>query len=126
MAAAEPAACGGEGGKSVGAIVGATDSRGLALTTTPAAARHYRIGVDALLRYEDGLRDAVAAALVEDPDFALGHAARAVEAMLYGDPRAARAAVTRARERSDRVSERERGHIAVVAARVDGDPNLAG
>lgn len=108
----------------MGAIVGATDSRGLALTTTPAAARHYRIGVDALLRYEDGLRDAVAAALVEDPDFALGHAARAVEAMLYGDPRAARAAVTRARERSDRVSERERGHIAVVAARVDGDPNL--
>jgi hypothetical protein len=112
----------GPGRTTEGGAVRATDSRGLTLSTTAAAARHYRAGVDALLRYEDGLRAAVSAALTEDPDFALGHTAQAIEAMVYGDPLAAAAAVTRARERSGVLSERERGHIAVVAARVAGDP----
>ena len=54
------------------------DRGGLRLSTTSErAAEHYRRGVDAFLSASAGVEDAFESALAADPDFALGHAARA-------------------------------------------------
>src|SRR2546425_12750008 len=54
------------------------DRAGLKLSTTSArAAEQYRLGVDAFLSARAGVEEAFESALAADPDFALGHAARA-------------------------------------------------
>ena len=60
------------------------DSRGLPLTTTAAAAGHYRDGVDAWLRVQEGFGPAMLAARREDPGFALAAAGLALDAAVQG------------------------------------------
>jgi hypothetical protein len=54
------------------------DSRGLPLSTTSdSAAAHYREGVELMLAAWPGAAEALDAAIHDDPQFALAHAARA-------------------------------------------------
>jgi|GEM_PF-1262271 hypothetical protein len=95
------------------------DSRGLPLTTTAAAAGHYRDGVDAWLRVQEGFGPAMLAARREDPGFALAAAGLALDAAVRGDTGPARTWLRAAQADAPRASERERSHVAAAAARVE-------
>lgn len=95
------------------------DSRGLPLTTTAAAAGHYRDGVDAWLRVQEVFGPAMLAARREDPGFALAAAGLALDAAVRGDTGPARTWLRAAQADAPRASERERSHVAAVAARVE-------
>lgn len=102
-----------------------TDARGLPLTTTPAAAAHYRAGVDAWLRVQDGFAESMSAALVEDPHFALASAGLALDAAMRGAAEPAHRQLRAARLEVQRATDRERSHVAAVGARVQQPPHAA-
>src|SRR5947208_500903 len=98
------------------------DRGGLRLSTTSErAAEHYRRGVDAFLSASAGGEDAFESALAADPDFALGHAARARALQARGAVPAAKEAIGRARGLAAAVTPRERRHIEALSLAIDGD-----
>jgi hypothetical protein len=102
------------------------DRYGLPVTTaSDAAAAAYRDGVDRLLAAWTGAESALETARQEDPEFALAHAARARLHQLYGEAAPARAAAARARELAVHATARERRHVEIIAASVEGQPAAA-
>jgi pentatricopeptide repeat protein len=98
------------------------DRGGLRLSTTSErAAEQYRLGVDAFLSASAGVEEAFESALAADPDFALGHAARARGLQARGVVPAAKEAIGRARALAAGVTPRERRHIEALSLAIDGD-----
>ena len=100
----------------------AEDSLGLALSTTGDAAAAYREGLDRLLRVQSGAEEFVAAAVEEDPTFALGHAVLAVLAGERSEPESALARLSVAEDLArSRGDERERSFVHAVARLLRAD-----
>jgi len=99
-----------------------TDRRGLPLSTQSArAATLYREGVDLMLAAWPGAGEALDAAIAEDPDFAMAHAARARLHAVSAESALARARMAEAeRLATARADAREASHIAVLALSVAG------
>ena len=98
------------------------DRFGLALTTTnAAAAADYIAGVDLMLSANAGAEALFDRALVADPDFALGHAAKARLCQVQARVPEAKAAAAAARAMAHGVSPREARYIEIVARSIDGD-----
>ncbi|WP_298961214.1 tetratricopeptide repeat protein [uncultured Methylobacterium sp.] len=98
------------------------DRRGLPLSTSSdRAAGLYRDGIDLLLAAWPGAAETLDAAIAEDPGFALAHAARARLHAMRAEPAAARTRIATAAGLAARHgTERERGHVAVLALAIDG------
>ena len=102
------------------------DRYDLALTTTSdRAAVSYRDGVDCMLSAWYGADDAFDRAIAEDPGFALALIARARVHQLNMEIPQARARAARGRELAAAASERERAHVEIMAAAIEGHPKLA-
>ncbi|HEY4254688.1 MAG TPA: hypothetical protein VGM87_26025 [Roseomonas sp.] len=103
------------------------DRYGLDLSTTSAvAAALYRDGIDLLLATWPGAAEALDSAIAADPRFALAHAARARLHAIRGEAMQARAAIALARAAAGpHVTLRERGHVAILGAVVEGQPARA-
>jgi len=92
-------------------------------TDSPAAAQHYRDGVDLMLSAWVGTAEAFERAIAEDPDFALAHIARARVHSFYQQGEAARKEAAVARELVRRSgSEREKSHVETLAFAAEGLP----
>ena len=101
------------------------DSRGLAVSTTSAAAlAHYERAVDLALGYYADPVAAVDAALAEDPDFVMAHVLRGTLHALANE-RGAVPAVSQAIEAAKPLladaDERARTHVCALSAWRDGD-----
>lgn len=103
------------------------DRYGLEVSTaSDAAAAHYREGIDLLLATWPGAAEALEAAIADDPDFALAHAARARLHAIRGEAAEARAAIAAARALAGRHgTARERGQVAILALAIEGQPAQA-
>jgi tetratricopeptide (TPR) repeat protein len=98
----------------------------LPLTTASGrAAEFYRDGVDRMLSAWQGADDAFDKAIAEDPDFALPYIARARIHQMNMEGTEARAKAARARQLVATVSERERRHVEIMAATIEGQPRAA-
>ncbi|MEA2877380.1 MAG: hypothetical protein QOF14_2576 [Hyphomicrobiales bacterium] len=89
-------------------------------TSSDAAAAAYREAHDAMLSAWPGAVQALDRAIAADPDFALPHIARARIHQMYGEGADARAKAARARELAAHATKRERQHVEVLAAAVEG------
>jgi len=98
------------------------DPYGLPLSTmSSSAASAYRDGVDRMLSAWPGAAEAFDRAILEDPDFALAHIARARVHSFYQQGEAARKEAAVARELvARRGTEREKGHVETLALAVEG------
>ena len=97
------------------------DSFGQTVSTSSAtAARHYDDAVDAQLHAWPGALPALQAALTEAPDFALAHALHALVLGGRGERAAAQQALALAQTAVAGASERERAHVALFAAVLEG------
>jgi Tfp pilus assembly protein PilF len=102
------------------------DRYDLALTTASGrAAAFYRDGVDRVLSAWYGADDAFDRAIAEDPDFALAHIARARIHQLNAEGVEARTKAARARQLAATITPRERRHVEIMAAAIEGQPKLA-
>jgi len=103
------------------------DGRGLPVSTgSGRAAALYREGVDLLLSAWPGAAAALEAAVAEDPDFALAHAARARLHAVRSERDLARSRIaTAAAAVARRGTERERGHVAALSLAINGPPPRA-
>lgn len=102
---------------------GFTDRYGLPLSTaSEAAAAAYVDGVDRLLALTAGGEERLRFSIKADDGFALGHAALALLLQMQGKMPEAAAASERARSRVAGATERERRHVAAIAAVLGGDP----
>jgi Tfp pilus assembly protein PilF len=102
------------------------DRYDLPLTTrSDAAATFYRDGVDRMLSAWHGADDAFDKAIAADPDFALAYVARARVHQFNMEIADARAKAARARELTAALTPRERGHVAIMAAAIEGQPKAA-
>ncbi|HEX4197470.1 MAG TPA: hypothetical protein VHZ26_08510, partial [Caulobacteraceae bacterium] len=102
------------------------DRYGLTLSTaSDRAAGFYRDGVDRLLSAWHGADDSFDRAIAEDPGFALAHIARGRVHQLNMEAAAARARATQARQLAASATPRERQHVEVLAAAIEGQPGLA-
>jgi Tfp pilus assembly protein PilF len=102
------------------------DRYDLPLTTaSDHAAAYYRDGVDCMLSAWYGADDAFDRATAEDPEFALAHIARARIHQLNAEGPEARAKAARARQLAVNVTTRERRHVEIVAAVIEGQPKPA-
>jgi hypothetical protein len=102
------------------------DRYDLPLTTaSDRAAALYRDGVDRLLSAWNGAAEAFDAAIAEDPDFALAHIARARIHQMNMEGAQARTLAAQARQLSQRASARERAHVEITAAAIEGRPKIA-
>lgn len=89
-------------------------------TSSDAAAAAYREAHDAILSAWPGAIEALDRATAADPTFALPHIARARIHQMYGEGADARAKAARARELAAHATKRERQHVDVLAAAVEG------
>lgn len=89
-------------------------------TSSPSALGHYLRAVDAQLHAWPGVQPALQAALAEAPDFAAAHALQALLHGAWGRGAEARASVQAARQHLAHLSAREQGHVALVAAIIEG------
>src|ERR1051326_795324 len=97
------------------------DRYGLPLSTaSEAAASAFRDGFDRLLAAWNGTEAALDRAIAADPDFALAHIARARMFAVFGQGAEARACASRARDLAAQTTERERGHVHVIASAIEG------
>lgn len=94
------------------------DPYGLPISASPAAAARYVEGLGRILRVQSGAEELLAAAVHDDPGFALGHAALAVLGVEWGVQVDVDAHLAAASSRGARADERERRFIEVAAARV--------
>jgi tetratricopeptide (TPR) repeat protein len=102
------------------------DRYDLPLTTaSDRAAAHYRDGVDRLLSAWNGAAEAFDGAIAEDPDFALARIGRARIHQMNMEGAQARTLAAQARELSQRASARERAHVEISAAAIEGRPKIA-
>lgn len=98
----------------------------LPLTTdSEAAASAYREGSDRLLAAWNGTEAAFERAIAADPDFALAYIARARMHATFGQGAEARACTALARELVAKATDRERGHVHVIASAIEGKPGEA-
>jgi tetratricopeptide (TPR) repeat protein len=102
------------------------DRYDLPLTTaSDRAAAHYRDGVDCMLSAWHGAEDAFDRAIQEDPEFALAHIARARLHQLNMQGNEARSMTAHARQLAAGADARERRHIEIMAAVIEGKPKVA-
>ncbi len=102
------------------------DRYDLPLTTaSDRSAAFYRDGVDRVLSAWYGADDAFDRAIAEDPDFALAHIARARIHQLNAEGVESRAKAARARQLAAAATMRERRHVEIMAAAIEGQPKLA-
>jgi Tfp pilus assembly protein PilF len=102
------------------------DRYDLPLTTgSDSAAAFYRDGVDRILSAWYGAGEAFDRAIVEDPGFALAHIARARIHQMNMEVTEARAKAAHARQLAASASERERQHVEIMAAAIEGKPKMA-
>jgi hypothetical protein len=102
------------------------DRYDLPLTTaSSSAAAFYRDGVDRILSAWRGAGDALDRAVVEDPTFALAHIARARVHQFNMESTEARAMAARARQLAATTTERERQHVEIIAAAIEGQRGVA-
>jgi Tfp pilus assembly protein PilF len=94
-------------------------------TSSDRAAAFYRDGVDRMLSAWFGADDAFDRAIAEDPDFALPHIARARIHQMNMEITEARAGAARARQLAAAASPRERRHVEIMAATIEGQPKAA-
>ena len=94
-----------------------TDRYGLPLSTTGVAADAFNDGMDKVLRGQLGAQEMLRKATDLDPDFALGHAALALLGLEWRAPVDVDHRLRLALDRTDSVTDRERGFIAAVAER---------
>src|SRR6478609_313416 len=94
-------------------------------TASDRAAALYRDGVDRLLSAWNRAAEAFDAAIAEDPDFALAHIARARIHQMNMEGAQARTLAAQARQLSQRASVRERAHVEITAAAIEGRPTVA-
>jgi tetratricopeptide (TPR) repeat protein len=98
----------------------------LPLTTrSDRAAAFYRDGADRILSAWHGAGEAFDAAIAEDPAFALAHIARARVHQLNMEFNEARAKAAQARQLAATASQRERQHVEITAAAIEGQPAVA-
>ncbi|MCK7622637.1 tetratricopeptide repeat protein [Streptomyces sp. RS10V-4] len=108
------------------------DRHGHAMTDTgPEALGHYERALDDLVFFRPGVEDAARAVLAAAPRSPMGHALAAQLGVLATDARAAAAAratftAFRAQCDPDRLTPRERSHLAAAAAGLEGDYRTAG
>ena len=99
-----------------------TDRYGLPLSTaSEAAARAYGAGLDHLLALTAGGEEQLRAAIAADEGFALAHAALALLLQAQGKMPEAAVSGERAHRLVAGATERERRHVAAVAAAVSGE-----
>jgi tetratricopeptide (TPR) repeat protein len=102
------------------------DRYDLPLTTgSDPAAAFYRDGVDRILSAWYGADDAFDKAIIEDPSFALAYIARARVHQLNMESAAARSKAAQARELAAAITRRERQHVEILAAAIEGQPKVA-
>jgi len=102
------------------------DRYGLPLTTTSsAAASHYRDGSDLMLSAWPGVAESFDAAIAADPSFAIAQLARGRVHQMYAEVAAAREKAALARSLAPSCTQRERGHIEVIASAIEGQPMRA-
>jgi len=102
------------------------DRYDLALTTvSDSAAAFYRDGVDRILSAWYGAGDAFDRAIAEDPAFALAHVARARVHQLNMESTEARTRAAQARQLAAAATRRERQHVEIMAAAIEGQPRAA-
>lgn len=107
-------------------MTGAADHRGLPLSTTPEAAAPYSEAVELMFAAWPGAGGRLEAALTQDPEFALAHAARARGLALAGNVQAGREGMAVARTLVARNgTERERSHVEVLALATEAPPHVA-
>ena len=94
-------------------------------TASDRAAAHYREGVDCMLSAWLGADDAFDRAIREDEGFALAHIGRARVHQLNMQGAEARVMAAQARRLAAAASPRERRHVEVMAAVIEGQPKLA-
>jgi tetratricopeptide (TPR) repeat protein len=94
-------------------------------TSSDRAAAFYRDGVDRMLSAWRGADDAFDKAIAEDPDFALPCIARARIHQMNMEGSEARAKAARARQLAATASQRERRHVEIIAATIEGQPRAA-
>jgi len=94
-------------------------------TSSDRAAAHYRDGVDCMLSAWHGAEAAFDKAIAEDPGFALAHIGRARLHQLNMEGGPARAMAAQARQLAAGATPREKGHVEVIAAVIEGKPKLA-
>lgn len=97
-----------------------TDSWGNSLTTSEAAAAHYRDGVERMLGYLPGVEQALEAAIAADPGFALPRSQLALFHLFRGEVQAAGEHAREAERLAEGASERERRHAAILGAPIAG------
>lgn len=96
------------------------DSWGLPLSTTEAAAVHYREGVERMLGYLPGVEEALEGAIAADPSFALPHSQLALFRFFRGEAQAAGKHAREAERLASSASERECRHTAILGAPITG------
>jgi tetratricopeptide (TPR) repeat protein len=102
------------------------DRYGLPLTTaSDGAAALYRDGADRILSAWHGAGEAFDGAIAEDPAFALAHIARARVHQLNMEFTEARAKAAQARQLAAIATRRERQHVEITAAAIEGRPGEA-
>jgi hypothetical protein len=103
-----------------------TDRYGLPLSASSVAARDsYVEGCEAKLTMYPGAVEAFDRAIVQDPGFALAHAAKAHALLERGDAAGARASIAVGNSLSACLTAREAGHIAFFGLVVAGDAEAA-
>ena len=102
------------------------DRYDLPLTTaSDRAAAHYRDGVDCMLSAWHGAEEAFDRAIEADAGFALAHIARARLHQLNMQGTEARNMTAHARQLAASADARERQHIEIMAAAIEGKPKVA-
>src|SRR6185436_18176661 len=94
-------------------------------TGSDRAAASYRDGVDRVLSAWYGADAAFDRAIVEDPRFALAYIARARVHQLNMETAEARSKAAQARELAAPLTRRERQHVEILAAGIEGRPKAA-
>lgn len=88
--------------------------------SSTAAVRAYDRAVDCHLHAFPGVLEATEEALAHDPGFALAHVLRGLFHAMYGRGDEARQSLARARDCAEGSSDRERDHVGVIGAVIEG------
>ena len=97
------------------------DAFGNTVRSTSAAAVHaYDRAVDSYLHALPGVFEATEEALAHDPGFSLAHVLRGLAHAMYGRGDEARKCLSQARAGIASASDRERGHVDLIGAIIDG------
>src|ERR1700761_1180293 len=102
------------------------DRYDLPLSTASAAARDaYVQGCDLALTLYPGAVEAFDRAIAADPGFALAHSGKAQVLVRYGEAKAARVALARARDLAAGLPAREASHVAFFDLAFSGQSDAA-